>query len=170
MIPLLKIVCEVTRVMNTIVLFATKHGAAQEIANRIANRMDGAIAHDLKQSNTPDIADFDCVVVGSSVYAGAIRKEAKAFLSQNANTLKNKKIGLFLSGMSSGEMQKAFTENVPDDVLQSAKVKASLGGVFDPNKAGFMERVIMRIVTKQSGFVSTIDDKKIDEFVRGMDS
>ena len=35
--------------MKTIILYATKYGAAAEIARRIAAHIDGAIVHDLKQ-------------------------------------------------------------------------------------------------------------------------
>jgi len=64
---------------ETLILYATKHGATHEIAKRIADRMDDATIHDLGQNNTPDISEFDCIVFGSSIYVGMIRKEAKAF-------------------------------------------------------------------------------------------
>ena len=150
--------------MNTLILYATKHGAAREIAEHIADSMDGAILHDLKQEGIPALAAFDCVIIGSSLYAGSIRKEAKVFLSQNAEQLKGKKLGFFLSGMAKGEATKAFTDNFPADLLQKAKAASLLGGIFDPKKANAMERLIMKAVTKQSGYVSTIDEEKIKQF------
>jgi menaquinone-dependent protoporphyrinogen IX oxidase len=35
-----------TENMKTLILYATKHGAAREIAQRIAIRLDGAVVHD----------------------------------------------------------------------------------------------------------------------------
>ena len=154
--------------MKTIILYATKHGAAAEIARRIADKIDGAVIHDLKQSEIPDLAGFDCVIVGSSVYAGMFRKEAKAFLSQNADVLRQKKLGLFISGMSSGEEEKKYADNVPKELLDSAKAVVMPGGIFDPKKAGFVARLIMKAVTKQSGYVDTIDNEKIKEFAEAM--
>lgn len=154
--------------MKTLILYATKHGAAAEIAKRIAEKIDGAVIHDLKQNNIPDLAGFDCVIVGSSVYAGMFRKEAKAFLSQNTEVLRQKKLGLFLSGMSSGEEQKIFADNVPKDLLESARTTVMPGGIFDPKKAGFIARLIMKAVTKQSGYVDTIDNGKIKDFAEVM--
>jgi len=153
--------------MKTIVLYATKHGAAAEIAARIATELDDAGTFDLKQEGIPALSDFDCVIVGSSIYAGAFRKEAKSFLAENADVLCEKKLGLFISGMGEDGAE-AFKANVPDEVLKTAKVADVLGGVFDPAKAGFFERFIMRIVTKKSGFVSTISDDKINEFASAM--
>jgi menaquinone-dependent protoporphyrinogen oxidase len=154
--------------MNTLILYATKHGATREIAERIANNMGGATLHDLKQGDSPALDGFDCVIIGSSLYAGSIRKEAKAFLTKNADGLRDKKIGLFLSGMAAGDDKKYFDGNFPPSVLQSAKATSFLGGIFDPEKANAMERVVMKAVSKQSGYINTVSDRKIVQFVKLM--
>ncbi|MCL2576471.1 MAG: flavodoxin domain-containing protein [Defluviitaleaceae bacterium] len=154
--------------MKTLILYATKYGAATEIARRIAEKMDGAVIHDLKQIGIPDIAVFDCIIVGSSIYAGMFRKEAKLFLSQNADTLRQKKLGLYVSSISADEEQKVFADNVPNDVLQSAKAAVFLGGIYDPKKAGFAERLIMKAAAKLSDYRDTIDNDKIEKFAEGL--
>jgi len=58
--------------MKTLILYATKHGATREVATRIASHTDGTVLHDLKQASTPTLADFDCVIIGSSLYGGAM--------------------------------------------------------------------------------------------------
>jgi len=128
--------------------------------------LGGVTLHDLKQENMPALAGFDCVVIGSSLYAGAIRKEAKVFLVQNTGNLQGKAIGLFLSGMDKNGNEKYFADNFPTDVLQAAKATSFLGGVFDPKKANAMERLIMKAVTKQSEYVNTISDEKIKQFAQ----
>jgi len=152
--------------MKTLILYATKHGAAREIAARIAKNMDGAVLHDLNESGIPPLAEFDCVIIGSSLYAGSIRKEAKAFLAQNADQLRGKRIGLFLSGIGGveGGEKEAFHKNFPPDLLQEAKAACFMGGIFDPKKAGVIERFIMKIVTKGSGYIDIIRDEKIRAF------
>jgi menaquinone-dependent protoporphyrinogen oxidase len=156
--------------MKTLIIYATKHGAAGEIAQRIAKKINGAVVHDLKQGAAPDFAAFDCIIVGSSVYAGSIRKEAKAFVFQNANVLREKKIGLFLSGIGADGEQTYFEKNFPSDILQSAKATSFLGGIFNPQKANFFERLIMKVVTKQSGSIDTISDTRIEKFVEVLKS
>ena len=154
--------------MKTLILYATKYGAAREIAERISDRMGGVVLHDLKQSSMPDLAGFDCVIIGSSLYAGSIRKEAKAFLAQHISSLRQKTIGLFLSGMAAGDEAKYFADNFPGDILQSAKASRFLGGIFDPKKAGRMERMVIKIVTKKSEYTNTIDEEKIRTFAETM--
>ena len=158
--------------MKTLILYATKYGAAREIAQRIAGKIDGSVICDLKQDDIPPLGEFDCVILGSSIYAGMIRKEAQTFLSQNADLLREKKTGLFLSGMNPSPEQENnyFKANFSQDILQAAKIKSVLGGIFDPKKAGFMERFIMKMVAKQSKYTDTISDDKIEKFAEVMKS
>ena len=152
--------------LKTLILYATKYGAAREIAERVSGALGGAELFDLKQDNIPDLREYECVIIGSSVYAGSIRKEAKLFLAKKANSLSDKQIGLFISGMSKNEAEneKMFTNNFPEAILSTAKAKSLLGGVFDPQKAGGFERFVMKIVTKQKNLVNTIDEEKIKRF------
>jgi len=150
--------------MKTLIIYATKHDATAKLANQIAGQIEFSFVHNLKQGTTPSIDEYDCVIIGSPVYAGTIHKEVKAFIEQNAKTLCEKKLGLFLSGMDASGEEKYFDDNFSTDILQAATAKSVLGGIFDPQKAGFFERLIMKIATKQSGYTSTIDDNKIRLF------
>ena len=156
--------------MKTLILYASKYGAAQEIAKRIGEKLEGAAVCDLKQKQIPALPDFDCVIIGSSLYAGMIRKEAKAFLSENAAALRGKTIGLFLSGMDAGgDKEKTYFEaNFPPELLQSAKAKTLPGGIYDPKKANFAERAIFKLAAKQTAYSDSIDDGKIERFAEEM--
>ena len=154
--------------MKALILYATKHGAASEIARRIAGRIDGAAVHDLKEDGMPDLAGFDYVIVGSAVYAGLICKEAKTFVTQNTDALREKQLGLFLSGLDASKESACFEANFPPELLQAAKAARCLGGIFDPKKVNGMERLIMKAAAKQSGYTDTIDDDKITQFTEEM--
>ena len=154
--------------MKTIVIYATKYGAAGEVAKRIAGMMNGAVACDLKLGGVPSLADFDSIIIGSSLYAGMIRKEAKVFVSKNAGVLREKKLGLFLCGLDASEEKTFFETNFSADILQAAKAKGFFGGIFDPKKANALERFIIKIVSKRTKYANTIDDSKIEQFVERM--
>jgi len=149
--------------MKTLILYATKYGASKEIASRIAKKMDNATICDIKRGEIPPLADFDCIIVGSSVYAGSIRKEAADFVNANDKILCEKTLGIFLSGIGADET--SFSKNFPQNMLASVKSKVFLGGIFDPAKANGFERLIMKMVTKQKGYMETIDDEAIVRFV-----
>ena len=154
--------------MKTLILYATKYGTTAEIAKRIADNIEDSVLHDLKHGDMPTLTDFDCIIIGSSIYAGMIRKEAKVFLSQNADALMAKKYGLFLSGMSQGDEKVLFNTAFRPEVLQCATAVSLLGGVFDPKKVNFIERAIMKAVSKSSEYSSTIDNAKIKDFAGRM--
>ena len=154
--------------MKTLILYATKYGAAEEIAKRIAAQLENSTAINLKQAGDVQIGDYDCIIVGSSVYAGTFRKEAKAFLTQNADELCKKKLGLFICSMGDSNEDEVFKTNVPNSIIEAAIAKASLGGAFDPKKANFFERLIMKAVAKQSGYIDKINDEKISTFAKEM--
>jgi menaquinone-dependent protoporphyrinogen oxidase len=150
--------------MKTLILYATKTGTTREVAGRIAKKFDGAVLHDLKQPNIPSVAEFDRVIVGSSVYAGMIRKEAKTFLTQNTEILKTKTLGLFTCGFDASREKDYFNTNFPADVLQAAKVAYFLGGIFDPEKAGALGRFAIKVIAKQTEYLDNVDNDKIGKF------
>ncbi|MCL2264495.1 MAG: flavodoxin domain-containing protein [Treponema sp.] len=156
--------------MKTIILYATKYGAAGEIAWRIAEKTGGAVTYNLKQNPVPSLVEYDCIIFGSSVYAGMIRGEAKTFLSKNADVMQEKKLGLFLCGIGESGEKTYFESNFSQEILQKAKVKSFLGGIFDPKKAGLIERLIIKLVTKKSSYINIIDDEKIEKFAEELKS
>lgn len=156
--------------MRTIIIYATKHGAAGEIAKRIAEKIEGAAMHDLKKDGIPALDNYDCIIIGSSIYAGRMLKEAKEFVAVNMGVLQGKKLGLYLSGLDSSGENGFLETNFPSDLLQKAKAASFLGGIFDPKKAGAFERLIIKLLTKKSEYLDSIDSEKIDQFVKDMQS
>ena len=153
--------------MKTLILYATKHGATADIAGRIALEFDGAALHNLKQGPAPSLADFARVIIGSSIYAGSIRKEAKEYAAKNAAELAKKELGIFLSCFA--ENDENFTKNFPAELLAAAKAKASVGGAFDPSKAKGIEHFIVKIVMKEKGHINQVQDEKITQFIKAME-
>ena len=45
-----------------------------------------------------------------------------------------------------------------------------MGGIFDPQKTGAMERLVMKAVAKQSVYANTISDDGIEQFAEAMGS
>ncbi len=154
--------------MKTLVLYATKYGAAKEIAESIAEKTNGIVC-DVKKDGIPSLSGFDCVIAGSSIYAGMIHREMKDFITHNAAALKEKRLGLFIVGLDGKNEKEYFgSSNFPEDIVKAAKAARFLGGVFDPNKANFLEKLAMRLILKQAGRVDKTDSRKIDGFVEEM--
>jgi len=155
--------------VKTIILYATKYGATKEIAERVAKLISGAVVHDVLDRDTvPSLNDFDCVILGSSLCAGSIRKEMKAYLKASADELQGKRIGLFLSGFAEKEADKAFEKNFLKVIKAEVVSKGFLGGIFDPEKVGKTGRFLMRIVAKIGYYTNTISDEAIKKFVKDL--
>lgn len=150
--------------MKTLILYATKHGATKEIAQELAQALEGATLWDLKRQPLPSLNDYDCVILGSSVYAGMLRKEAKAFAQENEKELRGKTLGLFLSAFTPGEPEKYLQSNYPKTLVDSAKAKATLGGIFDPAQSGFFDQLVMKMILKSSQYKSTLSSEAIRAF------
>jgi menaquinone-dependent protoporphyrinogen oxidase len=151
--------------MKALIAYATKYGATYEIARRIASRVGDATLHDLSVDGPPDIEAYGCIIVGSSLYAGMARKEAKVFVKQNIDALKGKRLGLFFSGLEATKQTESLKANYPADILSVAITAEHIGGIFDPKKANLAERLIMKAASGDAGFQDTIDDEKIASFV-----
>lgn len=156
--------------MKTIILYATKYGASREIARRIAEKLPDSTVCDLKKDSIPTLTQYDCVILGGSVYAGMLRKEVKEFAKLNEAELTGKMLGLFISGMGTEQerIDAGFNLNFPEALLCGAKTKAFLGGIFDPGKAGWFDRFLFKAVAKQSAYSDIISNDKITEFVESM--
>jgi menaquinone-dependent protoporphyrinogen oxidase len=152
--------------MKALILYASKYGSTGDIANRIAAKINGAEVHQLGGDAVPPLDGYDCVIIGSSIYAGAIRKEAKEYVAANADALNGKTLGLFVCGLDGGKGAEYFDANFPAGMISNAKAAMYLGGLFDPKKAGLFDRLAIWMITKQSGRVDKTDDALIDEFVK----
>ena len=79
--------------MKTLIVYATKYGATKQIAEQLAEYLGGADLVDVGKGETASLTEYDCVVLGSPLTAGSIRKEVKAFAQQHAGELGGKRLG-----------------------------------------------------------------------------
>lgn len=151
--------------MKTLILYATKYGATLKIAENISQELGEAILRDIDSKGTISLDDFDCVILGSSLTAGTINKKLKDFAVKHKKELKSKRLGLFVSGLMESEGLANLEKNFPSELTKSAKSKTFLGGIFDPQKTGFIARTVMKKVAKLENYTSTINQQEIRAFV-----
>jgi len=152
--------------MKTLIVYATKYGATRQIGESIAAQMGGAALYDVNSHAPIAIDEYDCIVLGSPLTAGMVRKEIKAFAEKNADVLAGKRLGIFVSGLQADGGDEYLTKNFPAALLDSARAKAFLGGVFDPAKCGWVARAVIKAVAKLEAYTSAIDEERIASFAR----
>ena len=140
-----------TRVLVT---YASKHGSTEEIAR--------AIAHELRERNLDvdcvDVGDaslgvFDAVILGSAVYMGRWRSEARHFLKKHLDTLSTIPFWIFSSGPVGEKADDEIEENSkwlePHRILELAEAAGLrghtvFGGRLPTDPHGFVENSMVR--------------------------
>lgn len=160
--------------MNKIaIIYASKHGTTEKVAQRLAARLDGDVSLiSLKQNKNPDIKSFDTIILGTAIYAGAPQKVMTAFCQSNEGELLGKAIGLFICGMQPGSetREKEIVDAYSKTLRQHAKATAFLGGEFLFEKLNFFEKLIVKKVSKVTSSVSSIDENAVTVFAKKMRS
>jgi menaquinone-dependent protoporphyrinogen oxidase len=140
--------------MTILVGYASKHGATQQIALRIAETLRNAgLEVDVRPVTAAgDLASYGAFVIGSAVYFGAWRKEAAAFVRRHQTVLAGRPVWLF----SSGPLGTAQTDAQGQDLREAAVPKEIAAftdalaprdhrvffGALDPTRLGVAERLI----------------------------
>ncbi|MBJ7470043.1 MAG: flavodoxin [Solirubrobacteraceae bacterium] len=84
---------------HVIVVYASKHGSTHEIADAIGAELVGAgLTADVVDAKEVRHLEADAVVIGSAVYMGRWRREAKHVLSRQAETLRAIPFWIFSTG------------------------------------------------------------------------
>lgn len=135
--------------MNTLIIYATKHGATKSCAEKLSEKLTGKTdLYDVKNGSIPELSQYDKVIIGSSIYAGSIPKELREFCMKNVEGLKQKKLGLYICCMNEKEAEKQLNSVFPEELLNCAITKESFGGEFKFKEMNFFEKLICKMVTK----------------------
>ncbi len=143
--------------MPVLVVYASKHGATGEIAERIAQTLAaaGQQAQVRPVSAAGDLAGYDAFVVGSAVYLGHWQKEAVEFVRRNRAVLAGRPVWLFSSGPlgtgpADAQGQDLTAAAEPREIGEFRQAIAPRGhqvffGVLDPGRLGLGERALRKL-------------------------
>ncbi|MDF2592747.1 MAG: flavodoxin [Clostridia bacterium] len=156
--------------MSILIAYASKHGCTEGCAAKLAQRLGGKVElYNLKSGKAIDISQYDKVIIGSSVYVGKVNKEATEFCNKNLGELINKKLGLFICGSQEGDgLKQELDAAYPQELQSKAIAIECFGGEFTFGKMNFMEKTIVKVISKTNKDTSTIKDDKIDSFAQIM--
>ncbi len=158
--------------MGTLIVYSTKYGCTEDCAKKLSEKLnDGAVLCNLKKDKAPELSKYDKVVIGGSMYVGSIQKEVSEFCKNNLESLKNKKLGLYICAMQKddvieSELKSAF----PEELGARAASKECFGGEFIFSKMNFLDKLIVKKVSKIDKDTSTISVDKIDKFAAAMNN
>lgn len=134
--------------MRTIILYSSKHGATREAAELLAQHLpaDTVVA---PITDAPDIAVFDCVVLGSAIYAGKPLKTMQDFCKQHLELLLQKKLGLFICALADPVIiRQELAMAYPAPIRRHAVIASWFGGKITPDRLTAAERAILKVIRK----------------------
>lgn len=140
--------------MKVLVAVASKYGATEEIAERIAEKLTASGHQAVVQpaNSVPTVNGYDAFVIGSAVYMGHWMKDALAFARSNRDVLVHQPVWLFSSGplatetpTTEGEDPRKAAE--PEELPELTDSLLPRGhrvfyGVLNPGKLSFRDRLI----------------------------
>ena len=157
--------------MKTLIAYATKHGTTEKCAKMLSQKLTGKIdLCNLKDVKVVELSQYDKVIIGGSVYIGKIQKEVSDFSLKNLNVLKEKKIGLFVCGMNENNIEIQLNDAFPKELLSGTVGKEFFGGEFIFKNMNFLERFIVKKVSKTDKDTSNILEENINRFAQLMNN
>jgi menaquinone-dependent protoporphyrinogen oxidase len=143
--------------MKVLVVYASKYGATQGIAECIAEKLTSAGQHaEIREVRAAgDLAGYDAFVIGSAAYTGNWLKEATEFVLRNRAILAARPVWLFSSGplgtkATDAKGQDLRAAAVPKQIAEFGPAISPRGhrvffGALDPGKLGFAARALRKL-------------------------
>lgn len=156
--------------MNTLIVYASKYGCTEKCAELLSKELNGEVdIIDLKKVMDIDISKYEKVIIGGSIYIGKIQKEITEFCSKNLDKLREKRIGLFICGMQEGDtINTELNKNFNPVLIKIADAKECFGGEFIFDKMNFIDKFIVKKVSKVTLNKSNILEENILKFAQTM--
>ena len=141
--------------MRVLVAVGSKYGATREIAKRIADELS-SFGYEVDNVNAHDAAaidSYDAVVVGSAVYGGLWRRDARELVSSNLEALRKVPVWLFSSGPVglSPVPGASLGEGARLAEQLDARGHEVFSGALDMNRLNMGERAVVRGMRVRAG-------------------
>ncbi len=135
--------------MKILIAYAGKSGTTEKCAKLLGQRLSGVVLSDLSRE-TPDISNYDVIVVGGSIRMGQLHPKTKTFLERNITALKAKKTAYFICCGFAENAQQLFVANFPKDLLAGAIGYECFGGEMDLSRLQGIDKLVAKMVTKMT--------------------
>lgn len=162
---------------NTLIVFASKYGTTQKIAQKIAAGLKAtAVCYDCKTQTIisadsqqkvkqVNLADYGTIILGTAMYIGMPLSAFKKFCATHEKELLSHPVGLFTCGVGTSQEDEGYLRKALPAALNShATSYAHLGGDVVPERMNAFERMAMKEYVKQHGPAAGINEQAIAEF------
>lgn len=157
--------------MKAVIVYATRYGCTEKAVKLLQSKMsDETRAVNVAREEAPDLSAFDTVILGGPIYVGKMHGALSAYMRQNREALKRKRLALFICA---GEQDPAVIEKqlaaaFPEELASRAVVREVLGGELHLDQLDWATKLIIRIVKGIKEDYSRLSEVNIDRLARGV--
>ena len=135
--------------MNTLIVYATQYGFTADCAAKLREQLSGETTMiDLTKQAAPNLADYDAVAVGGSIYMGKVQAQVSAFCAAHESELVQKPLGLFLCCGLPKQITQSMAASFPASLIQHAKTTGCFGGELRTSRMKPMHKLIAGMMQK----------------------
>ena len=153
--------------MKILIVYATKTGTTQKCAEILRQQLENTTLVNLK-TKEQEIAEYDCIIIGSPIRIGMIDKSVKQFITKNKELLRTKKVAYFICCGFNDNWKQYYESNIPKELLEEAVTYESFGGELDITKQKGFDKFVVNMVTKnmEQDRETKILEENIEEFIK----
>ena len=138
--------------MKILAVYTTKTGTVERCLDELKKnlpRADIVRANITSRACEYDIADFDVILIGSSIRMGKIHKNIKKYIEDNKAGLLQHKVALFLCLGFPELFDEYVINNFPRELRDSAIGISCFGGEMDLSRQKGIDKILMKIVRNE---------------------
>ncbi len=152
--------------MKTLIAYRTKYGTTALCAKKLNEKLNGICdIVDLKDDKDPDLAEYDTIIIGGSIYAGRMQGAVRRFVEKNKTALQNKKVGLYICCLYQDDKAREELEaNFPIWLTAHAAVSDWFGGIAKLSGMSKTDRFIFSRIANIEDDIDSIREDRIDKF------
>jgi menaquinone-dependent protoporphyrinogen oxidase len=155
--------------MKKIIIYASKYGCTEKAVKLLKSKIPGeTITVNATSQKVPDLSSFDTVILGGPIYIGRMHKALYAYMQKNLETLKNKRLALFVCAgeQEPAALEKEFIEAFPEELYRRAILRESFGGELHLAKVDPVTKLILRAVKGIKEDYSRLSEPAIESFAK----
>lgn len=154
--------------MGTLIAYSSRYGTSEKVAALLAERLSGdvRVQHIIEEPNVT-WETVDHVIVGSSIRMGTIQDEMKEWLTLHEAHLMEHPLALYLCAGTPTESERIceLEKAYRDTLREHAYFVEIVGSGYDFERMGFLDKAIVRMMTKQKESSLQLDDAKLNQLV-----
>ena len=148
--------------MKTLILFASRYGATEEIASMLNSAVGGDVTVRNIRERGITLDGYDTVIIGSCVYMFKLDKHIKRFLRRNEKTLLQKKLGLYLCCYTTPGTEGYLEHFFSPELLAHAAAKDILGGKMQYEKMSYAYKQLFGALMTSPQYRAQYAEPKLD--------